>query len=510
MTRLALALLLVAPAAADEVGRGAVHSVVEIGFAGPAQKPTDTPSRDIDLRVTFRHESGAAHTVHGFYDGDGAGGAAGNVFKVRFCPTRPGRWELAEVQSGAKELAGQKRGGHVTATRGKHPGFWEVDTGHAGGRWYKRTDGSHPYVLGNTQYSFLSGTRDTGPVPGFDLAKDIAANAVYFKKLRFALTPDRYPHPVEKPFLDAAGKPTDDGNFSGRPNPRWFHRRADVAVAAAYQHDLVADLILCGPDTDESRATLRAAGTGGDALPWLRYVAARYGSYPNVWVCLCNEYDIKAKYPPADISRWGVAMKDFLPHPTPLSVHASQHPDGQNKDAKGQADDRMPAWSAQFDALPPWNDHQILQRKLRAVAPAADIVRRTTDNPGGKPCPRPTVNDELSYQGAGDKHTEADTLASHLGAFVGGGYASTGWKSGNKLGHYFWGGFDPAEHTAAPGLKFLRESIDKHISFWQMTPDAGIFPGLAPAYRALAWPGREYALGTDKAGTVVAELPAGA
>jgi hypothetical protein len=333
----------------------------------------------------------------------------------------------------------------------------------------------------------------------------VAANARYFKKLRFGLTGDRYPHPAEKPFLDADGKPTDAGDWSHKPNPRWFGHRVDLAVRTAFEHDLVADLILAGPDTEDSRATLRARANTGDPTPYLRYVAARYGSYPNVWVCLCNEYDIKTpKYDPAEVVRFGKTVKGFLPYPTPLSVHASQYPDGKAG--------RGPAWSAKLDTRPPWNDHQILQRKLRAIAPSADVIAATwTDFGAENPRERPTVNDELSYQGDGDKHTEADTLSAHLGAFLGGGYGSTGWKPGNKLGHYFWGRFDPKEHTAAEGLKFLRESIDRHVTFWKMAPNPAIlvFPGRDPAFRVLARPGVEFALGTDKAAKVTADLPAG-
>jgi hypothetical protein len=248
---------------------------------------------------------------------------------------------------------------------------------------------------------------------------------------------------------------------------------------------------------------LRARGNNGDPTPYLRYVAARYGSYPNVWVCLCNEYDIKTpRYTEAEVARFGTTIRGFLPYPTPLSVHASQYPNG--KAGTG------PAWSAKFDDLPPWHEHQILQRKIRQIGPSADVIRLTWENPGGKPRERPTVNDELSYQGDGDKHTEADTLAAHLGAFLGGGYGSTGFKSGNKLGHYFWGKFDPKEHSAAEGLRFLRETIDSHVTFWKLTPDAAIFPNLDPEFRAMAWPGREYVLGTGKAAKgVVAELPPG-
>lgn len=490
-----------------EVGRGGVYSVVELTFRGPSQDAREVAAlHTIEFWVRFRHESGAPeYKVHGFWDGDGKGGSAGNVFKVRFCPTKPGRWDLIEVHSRRKELAGQMQGDQVTATPSKHPGFWMPDPDSPGRRWYRRSDGSHPYLIGNTMYSFLSGYRDGGQPSGNDIAGDIAANARYFKKVRFSLTGDRYPHPTEKPFLDNDGKPSDLGNHSWRPNPKWFLERVDRAVQTAYDHDLIADLILCGPDTEEARSTL-LVGANKHPFSFLEYLAARYGSYPNVWFCLCNEYDIKKpKYAEVDIARFGQHLREYLPYETPLSVHASQYPDGGNKE-----DRNAPAWSARFDELPPWNDHQIIQRKIRTLAPAADIIQLTWKGGGGKgPRSKPTVNDELSYQGEGDKHTEADTLAAHLGAFLGGGYGSTGWKSGNKLGHYFWGKFDPKEHTAAEGLKFLRESIDKHVTFWQMAPDGSAFPGLDPSFRAMAWPGREYVLGTDKAAKVTAELPAG-
>jgi hypothetical protein len=192
-----------------------------------------------------------------------------------------------------------------------------------------------------------------------------------------------------------------------------------------------------------------------------------------------------------------------LPYSTPLSVHASEHPDGR------EAEETSPAWSAKLESELAWNDHQILQRKLRTLGPSADIVRLTQENPGGKPRAKPTINDELSYQGDGDRHTQADTLESHLGAFLGGGYASTGWKTGNKLGHYFWGAFDAREHTAAPGLKFLRESIDRHITFWKLAPDSSIFRDLDPSFRAMAWSRSEYVLGTNRAAKVTAVLPEG-
>ena len=235
-----------------------LYGVHELAFEGPSQGPTDAPARDVELVTRWRHEgSGLVHTIHGFWDGDGNGGPAGNVFKVRLCPTAPGKWTLVETTSNRPELAGQKQGYTVTCVASDHPGFWIVDREQTAGRWYQRSDGSHPYIYGNTMYSFLSEYDDKGPSGG-NIANDIQGNAGYFKKVRFSIMGDRYPHPEVKPFLDDAGKPTDNGNFSHRPNPAWFRNRADLAVRTAYEYDLIADLILCGPDTEDSRSTLLA------------------------------------------------------------------------------------------------------------------------------------------------------------------------------------------------------------------------------------------------------------
>jgi Domain of unknown function (DUF5060)/Protein of unknown function (DUF4038) len=500
-TQIAISLVLqismMGTAIAQRAVEAEVHAVVELSFAGPQQGAKDSPARDVDFWVRFKHESGAPeYRVYGFWDGDGKGGAAGNVFKVRFTPTKPGRWILAEVHSNAKVLAKQRQGESLIARRSDRRGFWLLDEASAGGRWYKRSDGSHQYIIGNTQYSFLSGYREENKASGVEIAADVTNNARYFKKLRFTFHGDRYPHPQEKPFLDDDGRPTDSGDYSHRPNPKWFHERGDVAVRAAFDHDLIADLILCGPDTVDSRATLRAGRNNGDPTPYLKYIAARYGSYPNVWVCLCNEYEIKEpSYTETQIARFGQIIRQHLPYPTPLSNHS--HP--------------RTLWSRAFDELPPWNDHQIIQKKIRVLPDAADVIQGVWKNEGGKGTRnKPTANDELSYQGEGDKHSEGDTIESHLGTFLGGGYGTTGWKPGNKLGHYFYGGFNPAEHTAADNLKWLREVIDANISFWQMAPDLSIFENLDPGFRGLAWPGNEFALGTNKAHRgIVARLPAG-
>jgi hypothetical protein len=480
-----------------EIEKAGLYSIVELTFNGPEQNETDVPARDIDFWLRFRHESGSPeYKIQGFWDGNGKNGTSGNIFKVRFCPTRTGRWNLIEVYSNKPSLHGQKQGDYLWATTSDHPGFWIVDSNSPGSRWYMRSDGSHPYILGNTHYSFLSGYQKGNIPNGNNIVTDITGNAKYFKKLRFTLHCNRYPNPKEKPFFDDNGLLTDQGNYSHRPNPRWFRQRADIAVKTAWEHDLIADLILCGPDTVDSRSILRGNNNNGDPTPWLKYAAARYGSFPNVWICLCNEYEIKIpKYTEKEIARFARIIKQYLPYSTPLSVHSTPRT----------------LWSNKFDELPAWNDHQIIQKKIRNLQDSADVIQYTWQNQDGqKPRNKPTVNDELSYQGKGDKHTEHDTIESHLGVFLGGGYGTTGEKPGNKLGQYFKGCFNPAEHTAADNLKYLREIIDTNISFWKMAPDTRIFSNLHPNFRGLAWPDHEYVLGTNKAHkNIIANLPAG-
>jgi len=469
------------PAGAADLGQVKRFHVVELPLQGPKLGPKDTPARDVQLAVTFRHESGRPQVrVGGFWDGDGKGGRAGGVFKVRFCPTRPGRWRVAKTESNRPELTGRREGDVLTCVASGHPGFWIAD-----GWWYRRSDGSHPFIVGNTHYTFLSMRNDRGP-HGNDPAADVRANAAYFKKLRFGLGGGRYPDPKCRPFLDDAGRPTENGRFSLRPNPAWFGR-VDAAVRAGFETDLICDLIACGPDTREIRSTLK-----GDPAPWMRYLAARYGAYPNVWFCLCNEWDIKnPSYTPAEIVRAGTLLRAALPNPTPISVHG------------------QPAnWTARLNEGR-WHDHVIVQWKIKTLPRAADTAARNHARGAGVP----VCNDENAYEGRGDRFSEADVIEGCFGTVLGAGYPTTGEKPAGKKGQYFWGKFNAIEHKAADNLLALRRYLDRHVAFWRMkpAPPADLLAEPPASARLLADPGREYVLGTNAAAEGLrAKLPPGA
>ena len=439
-----------------QLATGGIYSVIELSFDGPVQTPTDTPSRDISFSVHFQHESGTQLHVLGFWDGDGQGGSVGDQFKVRFTPTEIGRWELVDVQSNNPKLDNQHEGDYVVATDSELKGFWVPEVNGQNHSWYRRSDGSHQYIVGNTHYTFLSEHDRRGNPSGGDIVSDIMGNAEYFNKLRFSLLGDIAPHPTDKPFFTDEGKPTDSGIYAHRPNPAWFHQRADLAVETAFEHDLIADLIISGVANAGSRRVLfdcKEVQADSCERPWksessyLEYVAARYGSFPNVWMTVVNEWDLLPPiYEPSEIVEYGTELKENLAYPIPLSVHGSPGP-----------------WDSALDG--PWHDHVIIQRKMKTWL---NSFRVTIGNQ--QPRPMPIINDELSYQGAGDGHLEQDTIQAFVGAFVGGGYASTGYKSAPRTGQYVSGNFSVEEHSSADNLKWLREQIDQDIRFWEMDP----------------------------------------
>ena len=473
------------------------YEVYELALRSNNYTVKDNPVRDVLLLTQWLHESGKSITVYGFYDGDGKGKFAGNVFKVRFTPTEKGKWELVNVMSNDTRLNNQKAGLVIECETSNHPGFWVVDPSISGGRWYKRSNGTYPYIVGNTMYSFLTERGANGP-HNSTIERDVTESGKYFNKLRFGITGDRYPHPVEKPFIDADGNPTDDGNWSHRPNPKWFLERVDKAVKVSYDNDIIADIILNGPDTPDSRSNLLAKHNNYDAAPFLRYMAARYGSYPNVWFCMTNEFDIRdPRYTPTQISFFGQNLRSFMGYPSPLSVHGLS--------------DRNP----ELNTIPSWDDHVIVQYKLKELNDAADKGCQNYFLGGAQ---MPVFIDELAYEGAGDGWSRDDVIESFLGAFLGGAYASTGYKSGNKLGQYFEGKFSAEEHTAADNLLWMRKVIDNKITFRKMQPvqvteqglfKVSIFREMNPSFRVMAWPGYEYVLGTNKKDRVIADLPEG-
>jgi len=65
------------------------YGVHEVAFEGPTYGPKDAPARDVELVTQWQHETGRAHTIHGFWDGDGAGEPAAT--SSRYASAQPAK-----------------------------------------------------------------------------------------------------------------------------------------------------------------------------------------------------------------------------------------------------------------------------------------------------------------------------------------------------------------------------------------------------------------------------------
>jgi hypothetical protein len=62
----------------------------KVGNAKPYANTFDF--RVVELQATFTAPSGKDYRFYGFYDGDGFGADAGNIWKIRFPPNEVGTW----------------------------------------------------------------------------------------------------------------------------------------------------------------------------------------------------------------------------------------------------------------------------------------------------------------------------------------------------------------------------------------------------------------------------------
>lgn len=141
---------------------GKWHAVA-IHFSGPKASELDddpNPFLDYRLRVEFRGASGRKTVVGGYFDGDGKGGASGQVWTVRFTPDEAGPWSFKASLRRGKNVAvdldpdagrsaafdGQGGSFRVRDRDPKAPGFLGLGRlEYAGGHYLKFRDG--PYWI---------------------------------------------------------------------------------------------------------------------------------------------------------------------------------------------------------------------------------------------------------------------------------------------------------------------------------------------------------------------------
>lgn len=105
------------------------------------------PFTDVQLTAQVTAPSGRKITVDGFFDGDGAGGQTGNVFKVRVFADEAGTWSWT-TQSNAAGLNGRTGTFSVSGTLAGAFGKGPIVQDPAHPRYFKHRHGSPVYLVG--------------------------------------------------------------------------------------------------------------------------------------------------------------------------------------------------------------------------------------------------------------------------------------------------------------------------------------------------------------------------
>jgi hypothetical protein len=147
----------------------------------------DNPFADVELTGRFIHTpSGEVIDFPGFHDGDGAGGQRGRVWRQRFMPTRPGRWDYEITFSDGSPGA---RGSFTCTTDGARPGPWRQDSENP--RWLMTARGEH-FLPTTVLVAHLVSDDDVRDV--IDWAVGRGYNTIAVRTFNTRLWGDRWPN----------------------------------------------------------------------------------------------------------------------------------------------------------------------------------------------------------------------------------------------------------------------------------------------------------------------------
>jgi hypothetical protein len=139
--------LLSAPLVADIARFDTAEITLRASRSFDGLRGTPNPFTDVELQAEVVAPDGRRFTVDGFFDGDGAGGAVGNVFKVRIFVDQPGLWTW-DAESNDPGLAGLrgsfKSSGRLAGLFGRGPVVQDPQRP----RSFKLQDGKTIFLLG--------------------------------------------------------------------------------------------------------------------------------------------------------------------------------------------------------------------------------------------------------------------------------------------------------------------------------------------------------------------------
>ena len=393
--------------------------VYEIALDGPQ---TGNPFDDVTLSTTF---TGGGRTVRvpGFYDGDG-------IYRIRFSPPEIGNWRWTS-ESNVSALNGRTGAFEAIAPGAGNHGPVRVTKD---GYHFEYADGTPFRQIGTTSYSWAlqSDARCA------ETLKTLAGAP--FNKMRMLVFPN-----VESVATNPFERTGDGAKAwdAARFDPAYFRRYEDRIVRLGAL-GIQADVILYHPyDAKRGYSDM----TRADDERYLRYVAARFGAYRNLWWSMGNEYDaIKTK----TMDDWDHLFQVLVaadPHERLRSIHQI---------------------NIYYDARKPWITHASIQNGAAVL----DDIRAELHRAFAL---KPVIFDEVVYEGNSDKRwgqlTGEEMVERFWYGLIGGTYVGHSETfDANRNADFSWlGQGGKLVGTSPPRLAFLRKIMEE-----------GPVPGIEP------------------------------
>jgi hypothetical protein len=390
--------LLVALAAQSSVAN-ATERMFEKSFT--SQKRYADPFNDVDVDVVFSGKGGQWR-VPTFWRGD-------HTWTVRFAPPEPGEYEYRLESTDRDNSALNRAGGKVvvTAYSGRNEllrrGSLRVSHNR---RYLEHADGTPFYWVGDTWWTCLSDRIDWNAFR--KLTADRAAKGFTVVQIVAGLIPSNEERaPVDAGFRNEGGAVWDE-KFE-RINPKYFDY-ADRRV----QHVIDSGMTLA--IVGAWRQSLGQMGVEKMKRHW-RYVVARYGAYPVVWLVggevVDPPKDLAAKIPPGfvDIPGGWTEVARYLKSMDPYRHLVSAHEAPPPLDLPLQDESLL-----DFDFIQP--SHFGWPTMATAIAQLNKHYARTSVT-------KPVIQSEIGYEQIGSQHLEDFQRAAFWLTMLNGGAGHT-------------------------------------------------------------------------------------
>lgn len=333
--------------------------VYEVACKG---KTEGNPFTDYEIYGEFV-SAGEQKKVTGFYDGDG-------VYRVRFMPSTVGTYTYKVYGSFSEEIYEDAFEVEDAASHGKIC----VD-----GMGFRYEDGTPYYSVGTTCYAWVGQPLETQKQT-LESLKNSA-----FNKMRFCIFPKHYDYNYRDPIMfPYEGTPVDDsqiGKFTyndykpDHPDNHWdfarfntdYFKMIDEDVRALMELGIEADIILFHP---YDRWGFSIMPDWANDL-YLKYMAARYSAFRNVWWSLANEFDLCHSKSEENWDHYGELVIAEDPYHHLISAHNCNH---------------------MFDFSKPWVTHCSIQRMTGEYE--LDNIPKFREK-----FQKPIVIDEMCYEG---------------------------------------------------------------------------------------------------------------